>query len=461
MTDFRSMLPNGFFGDGRNGPVSIRSNNPGAINGAPWETNYPGFVGNVKYDGRNDTTVFETPEYGVAAWWELLKRYRNMYNMKTVSEIIRTYGGGQDYSNYANAVEQWTGLDGDYEIVLDGSDDENLLKFAKAMFRYEAGQPTPLHDEQILYGFKMGRNGGRVPTDIEVPAASHSALTDAELAARVVRAMAAKGIYVDNAKGAQNIVYVEGMNLDGTPNNNRIDKWNDLRMVIGFDEAGAAKMLFKCEATTEPGIYYDRVNVIGGPEGAALIALGQQRCWQVGWHSPGGGQEALVQTGGAVSVYRDFDKSFRRQEGHITTGWYGINQHGTRPGYDGDPSTIGPWSAGCLVARRWADHKAFMAIVKADPNYLADHKYVFATTVLESNDVLAVPVESVVVASSAPPPAPGYLARVMSWLSSRGLPWKAKRASGSLRRSGEGSSVWQRLPQVGSATPSLLRIRQR
>jgi hypothetical protein len=406
MPNFRSLVPGGFYGDGTSGPVSIRANNPGAINGAAWERDRPGFAGNVKYDGRNDTTVFEAPEYGVAAWWELMRRYRDQFDVRTLSDIIRTYGGGQDYGSYARTVSQWSGLPPDRVIVLTG-DDDNLLKFAKAMFRFEAGQPTPLSDAQILYGFAIGRNGGRLPSgSISQPTpsspaeSSRSGMSQPELAAAIVAAMERKGCLFDRGPGELNIVYVEGMNIDGTANDNAIDKWNDLRTIVDFVN-GRPILRFRCEATTTPGIYYDREHVIGGPEGAALIALGQQRCWQVGIHR--GTQEALVQTGAPVSVYRDFDKSFRRQEGHVTTGWYGINQHGTREGYDGSPNTVGPWSAGCLVARKFADHVAFMALVKSDPRYLNDHSFVFATTVLGSADVLAaVPP----VAPPKPAPAP-------------------------------------------------------
>jgi hypothetical protein len=38
--------------------------------------------------------------------------------------------------------------------------DDVLLAFGKAMFRYEAGRPTPLKDEQILYGLRLGRAKG-------------------------------------------------------------------------------------------------------------------------------------------------------------------------------------------------------------------------------------------------------------------------------------------------------------
>jgi hypothetical protein len=38
------------------------------------------------------------------------------------------------------------------------------------MFRYEAGRDTPLSDAQILYGFAMGRLGGKEPPRvIKVP----------------------------------------------------------------------------------------------------------------------------------------------------------------------------------------------------------------------------------------------------------------------------------------------------
>src|SRR5205823_14018145 len=123
MPNFRSLIPGGFFADGTSGPVSIRANNPGAINGAAWEKNWPGFVANVKYDGRNDTTVFEAPEYGVSAWWELLRKYRDQWGVRTVAHIIRTYGGGQDYSAYTNTVVQWSGLPPDYVVALTGAED--------------------------------------------------------------------------------------------------------------------------------------------------------------------------------------------------------------------------------------------------------------------------------------------------------------------------------------------------
>jgi hypothetical protein len=175
MPHFRALVPGGFYANGTSGPVSVRSNNPGAINGAAWERNFPGFVGNVKYDGKNDTTVFEAPEFGVAAWWTLIKLYRERFGVTTVGGIIKTYGGGQDYSEYVKFVLSRTGFIRSTEINL--NDDASLRLLARAMFRYEAGVETPLLDEQLLFGFRIGRavaRGERVPeysTVVEKPKA--------------------------------------------------------------------------------------------------------------------------------------------------------------------------------------------------------------------------------------------------------------------------------------------------
>ena len=59
----------------------------------------------------------------------------------------------------------------------------------------------------------------------------------------------------DRDTGEINIVYVEGLNEDGTVNDDAADKWNDLRVVIGF-EGDKPVILGKWRATTEPGAYY-------------------------------------------------------------------------------------------------------------------------------------------------------------------------------------------------------------
>jgi hypothetical protein len=159
MPNYRSLI-GGFFSstpmDKSTGPVTIRMNNPGAINGASWETTYPGYVDTVETTPGNRSTIFEAPEYGVGAWWELLRRYR-ANNVNTVGGIITRYGGGQDYSAYVQFVAKLTGFTPD--TVIDLNNDQQVLQFGRAMFRYEAGRALPWSDDQILYAIKCARTG--------------------------------------------------------------------------------------------------------------------------------------------------------------------------------------------------------------------------------------------------------------------------------------------------------------
>lgn len=161
MTNYRALVPNGFFWDGsitdKQGvkvPVSIRANNPGAVNGAAWEREFSGYVTEIKYDGKNNTTIFEAPEIGVAVYWDLLRRYREM-ERTTVWQILERYIGPAGVADYFNSVHSRTGLDKNAVINID--DDNSLLPFAKAQFRHEAGKDIPWSDKQILYGFALGR----------------------------------------------------------------------------------------------------------------------------------------------------------------------------------------------------------------------------------------------------------------------------------------------------------------
>lgn len=174
MPNYRALVPGGFFSSNPEGtivngkrtpPVSIRMNNFGAINGEAdgkpiaWIRAFPGYLRSIVTTPGNATAVFETPEQGVAAWWELLRRYRNSATpARTISQIIRRYGGsGQDYGEYVASVSQRMHASPSTEIIIDGSDDVTLLAFAKAMAREEAGRDTPLSDDQLRYGFRLGR----------------------------------------------------------------------------------------------------------------------------------------------------------------------------------------------------------------------------------------------------------------------------------------------------------------
>jgi hypothetical protein len=213
-------------------------------------------------------------------------------------------------------------------------------------------------------------------------------MTNDELAARIARAMQARGYAVDKGEGEINIVYVEGMNRDGTRNGNRRNAFDDLRIVITYRN-GRPVIAGMWDATTQPGVRFTQHPVADARTlGAAIIDLGQQRCWQVGCHR--GQYEALVQRNPAhpVTICRDKNMDYRRDGDRKTTGVYGINQH---HGHDAPKSDIGGHSAGCLVTPKIADHAAFMRLVKSDPRHRANNRFVFATTVMPAAWVLDEP----------------------------------------------------------------------
>ena len=199
-----------------------------------------------------------------------------------------------------------------------------------------------------------------------------------DLAHLVVAAMERKGHQVDRGPGEVNIVYVEGMNPDGTANADEANKWNDLRLLIRF-EGGEPRIIGEWAATTEPGRYWTENPM--NPLGAARIEFGQYKAWQVGMQRKS--HEALVQTGGQLTVCRDLNKDGQRTGDKRQTGEFGINQHW---GYD--LPEVEKASAGCLVGQSKDGHRQFMALVKSDPRYQANRKYVFATAVLQESDVL-------------------------------------------------------------------------
>lgn len=482
--NYRSLVPGGFFSSNpfdRTVPVSIRCNNPGAINGATWEKRYPGYVDTVETTPGNKTTIFEAPEYGVAVWWELLRRYA-ADGVTTVGGIINRYGGGQDYSNYIRFVAQKTGFAEGHKVPLD--DDATLLSFGKAMFQYEAGRPTPVNDNQIVFGFRLARADGDVAgiepePELLAPAAafgtaratrdrayaaptttvatiprtvasailttSVSALTNvsitdvqkaltelglldppadgqfgpvsrwalaeaikpagldppqeeerisqaiwdavrqaqplplnpgSDFAGNVVRAMQRGGYWINRHPDCFNIVYVEGMDVDGTPNQDRPNHFDSVRALIRVVD-GVPIKVGAWEATTEPSKYWTEHPM--NPLGAARIAFGQYKAWNNGQYH---GFPALLQVSD-ITVYRDKDMTYKRY-GPSDTGNFGIHNH---QGYNFPRNDEGTSSAGCLVGRLNDGHREFMRLVQTDKRFLASNGYRFMVTVMPASQV--------------------------------------------------------------------------
>jgi hypothetical protein len=195
----------------------------------------------------------------------------------------------------------------------------------------------------------------------------------------VARYMLKAGMFVAQGKGLLNIAYLEGVSLDGTLNDDSANEWNDLRIVFEVID-GQVTERGRWAATTEPGWYWTAKRR-GNPKGAARIAFGQYKAWRVGIHR--NSHQALVQTGGTVTVHRDYNCDGVRTADKLDTGYFGINQH-----WGWDMKKVDKASAGCLVGQSRDGHRNFMTLVKTDKRYQVNSQYSFFTAVLAGDKAL-------------------------------------------------------------------------
>ncbi len=224
----------------------------------------------------------------------------------------------------------------------------------------------------------------RVPVDLkDAPATTKEPEEKPKrLVDRIVAYMKLKGYQVYTANGKRNIVYVEGMNHDGTLNDDSPNWFNDIRCVFEYRDS-KPEMLGVWGATTEPGFFYTENPL--NPNGCARIQFGQYHAWQVGYHGTADPHEALVQCDN-VTLCRDLNQDYSRIGDRLFTGYdFGINQHW---GGDSPVDAVGRWSAGCLVGRTRDGHREFMRIVKEDADYRRNPNYVFSTTVIPGDDLV-------------------------------------------------------------------------
>lgn len=203
-----------------------------------------------------------------------------------------------------------------------------------------------------------------------------------DLASRIVKYMQLKKYEIFQGIRQYNIVYVEGMNGDATLNNDPPNYFNDRRMVIQIVD-GVPAIVGNWQATTEPGYHYTQRPM--NPGGAARIKFGQYKAWQIGIHGTTDRHEALIQTGGTVTVHRDLNKDHQRVGDKEDTGYFAINQHW---GYDLPSNNIYYASAGCLVGRLRQGHREFMSLIKQDRRFQLNNRYIFYTTVIYGQDLM-------------------------------------------------------------------------
>lgn len=204
-----------------------------------------------------------------------------------------------------------------------------------------------------------------------------------DLASRIVKYMLAKDYHVDRKTDEYNIIYIEGMNPNGTLNSDKPNSFNDLRLVIQI-VGRTPKIIGIWEATTEPGYHYTYNPM--NPKGAARIKFGQYKAWKVKTHGINSSEphEALVQVSD-ITVHRDFNKDMIRTDDKLDTGRFKINQH---HGFDYPRNNIKYASAGCLVGRTRKGHREFMRLIKQDWRYQSNRNYKFMTTIIAGDDLL-------------------------------------------------------------------------
>lgn len=201
-----------------------------------------------------------------------------------------------------------------------------------------------------------------------------------DFAGRIVKYMIAKNYQISRQPGTFNIVYIEGVEPDGTENTDEINAFNDLRMVIQIDAMGVPEIVNKWVATTEPGLFYTRNRM--NDKGAARIKFGQYKAWQVGVHK--NQDPALVQAAN-LTVCRDANEDGSRRGDELDTNDnFGVDQHHAN---DAPRNDIGRWSAGCLVGRTEQGHQEFMDIIMKDRRYQQNNEYLFETAIIPGDDL--------------------------------------------------------------------------
>jgi broad specificity phosphatase PhoE len=97
-------------------------------------------------------------------------------------------------------------------------DPTQAIAIMRAMARREAGRESPLTDEQWRQAHAMFKAGSADAylDPLAGPSSFQPTERPLDLAAAIVAAIQRKGYVVDTQPGEINIVYVEGLNEDGT-----------------------------------------------------------------------------------------------------------------------------------------------------------------------------------------------------------------------------------------------------
>jgi hypothetical protein len=170
---------------------------------------------------------------------------------------------------------------------------------------------------------------------------------------QIVNAYKQKGYELDERPFAMNIFGVRSKNTQS-------GKFDDTLGYIYKNGSGAWE-IWQAPATTDTGTYWLK-NIWPGQQGSAILAEGQYKgAYQLGTHYS---YRALVQTGGPVTIYRDYNRDaiLDFNPGTKQSGFFGINIH--RANRVGKTEVIADHSAGCQVFQNVDDFNSFLAFAE-------------------------------------------------------------------------------------------------
>lgn len=147
----------------------------------------------------------------------------------------------------------------------------------------------------------------------------------------------------------------EAFNIFGIRNAEDAEKsiWND---VCGF---AYLDKIYLMKGTVDPSRFWTKNHRKGVDH---LVAMFHKDLWKFGTHR---GSDAFVQGDNYVNTWRDKNRNYKLDEGDELVNkrrWHGINFHTS---YKRDLSVIGKSSAGCVVAKFWAEFEKTLAIAIA------------------------------------------------------------------------------------------------